>query len=117
MPAGSKPGERRGGRAKGTPNKITTDVAAKLAAIGCDPLLGMAHIAMDESVPIEVRLRGYSELAKYVSPQRKAVDHTSSDGTASTGPHEIVVRVVKPTETQEIPITIPPALPVERRVN
>jgi len=25
MPAGSKPGERRGGRKKGTPNKLTTE--------------------------------------------------------------------------------------------
>lgn len=43
---GSAPGERRGGRQKGTPNAVTKAVAAKLEAIGCDPIVGMAKIAM-----------------------------------------------------------------------
>lgn len=30
MPRGSKPGERRGGRSKGTPNKVTGEVKAML---------------------------------------------------------------------------------------
>ena len=30
MPRGAKPGERRGGRAKGTPNKITADMRAAI---------------------------------------------------------------------------------------
>jgi len=30
MPAGSKKGERRGGRTKGTPNKLTADVKAMI---------------------------------------------------------------------------------------
>jgi hypothetical protein len=32
MPAGSKPGERRGGRKKGTPNKVTREVREVLKA-------------------------------------------------------------------------------------
>lgn len=32
MPRGSKPGERRGGRQKGTPNKVTVEVKEALAA-------------------------------------------------------------------------------------
>ena len=32
MPSGSKPGERRGGRKKGTPNKVTAEVKAALVA-------------------------------------------------------------------------------------
>lgn len=30
MPAGSKPGERRGGRVKGTPNRVTADIKTAL---------------------------------------------------------------------------------------
>ena len=30
MPRGSKPGERRGGRAKGTPNHMTADIKAAI---------------------------------------------------------------------------------------
>ena len=45
MPAGSKPGERRGGRKKGTPNKETRTLQEKLDSLGCDPIEGMALIA------------------------------------------------------------------------
>jgi hypothetical protein len=37
---GSKPGEKRGGRQKGTPNKKTLAVAQKLEALACDPSEG-----------------------------------------------------------------------------
>jgi hypothetical protein len=40
---GSKPGERRGGRCKGTPNKRTMAVADRLKALGRDPIEGLAH--------------------------------------------------------------------------
>jgi hypothetical protein len=43
---GAKPGERRGGRAKGTPNKKSLGVTERLETIGCDPIEGMARIAM-----------------------------------------------------------------------
>lgn len=49
MPGGgSKPGERRGGRQKGVPNQLTTDVKAMIlaaldAAGGADYLLTQAH--------------------------------------------------------------------------
>lgn len=33
MPAGAKPGERRGGRVAGTPNKITADIRAIADAV------------------------------------------------------------------------------------
>jgi hypothetical protein len=38
-------GNKTGGRSAGTPNKPTQDLRAKLAAMGCDPLAGMALIA------------------------------------------------------------------------
>ena len=36
MPRGSKPGERRGGRQRGTPNKATVAKAAALASASAD---------------------------------------------------------------------------------
>ena len=48
MPRGASPGERRGGRRKGSPNRRTVEVAERLAALGCDPLEGMARIALGD---------------------------------------------------------------------
>lgn len=42
---GCKPGERRGGRVKGQPNRKTIEVAETLARLKCDPIAGMARIA------------------------------------------------------------------------
>ena len=38
---------KTGGRKRGTPNRRMADVEKKLAALGCDPLAGMAAIATD----------------------------------------------------------------------
>ncbi|MBA3684060.1 MAG: hypothetical protein H0W72_02325 [Planctomycetes bacterium] len=76
MPRNVKGQPRVGGRIKGTPNKRTQDVMDRLAELGCDPIEGMARIAMDEGAPIEVRSRMYSELAQYVAPKRKAIEHS-----------------------------------------
>jgi hypothetical protein len=45
VPRGSKPGERRGGRQAGTPNKVTQDLVARLEELRCDPLELSAKIA------------------------------------------------------------------------
>jgi hypothetical protein len=37
MPRGAKPGERRGGRQAGTPNKITADIRAAAQSFLADP--------------------------------------------------------------------------------
>lgn len=114
MPGGSKPGERRGGRAEGTPNKATASIEEKLARLGCDPLEGMARIALNDlpcgvcrgkgktkymrdgkiSVRIcescygtlyeacapELRGKMLAELAQYVAPKRKAIEHSGPGG-------------------------------------
>ena len=81
MPRGAKTGERRGGRTKGTPNKRTFAVAETLEALGCDPIQGMARIAMDESQPMQLRATMFRELAQYVAPKRKAIEVTGEDGS------------------------------------
>jgi hypothetical protein len=54
-------------------------VAEKLAALDCDPIEGMAQIAMDTANPPQLRARMYAELAAYVAPKRKAVEHSAAD--------------------------------------
>ena len=81
MPGGgSKPGERRGGRKKGTPNKRTAKAAKTIQEtidrIGCDPLEAMLEIAIQakNEGDLSLSLSAYKELAQYVAPKRKAVE-------------------------------------------
>jgi hypothetical protein len=64
------------GRPKGALNKRTQAVADLLAEMDCDPIVGMAMIALDANNPIELRARMYAELAQYVAPKRRAVEHS-----------------------------------------
>jgi hypothetical protein len=73
-------GRKTGGRVKGTPNKGTVAVAERLEAIGCDPIEGMARIAMDIKTPIDIRAKLYSELAQYIAPKRKAIEQSGESG-------------------------------------
>jgi hypothetical protein len=70
---------KTGGRARGTPNRATRTVAEKLEALGCDPIEGMARIAMDENNSAETRGRYYSELAQYVFPKRKPIEISNEE--------------------------------------
>ena len=40
----------------------------------------MARIGMNPKNPVEVRLRAFIELAQYVAPKRKAVEHSGDIG-------------------------------------
>lgn len=65
-------GKRSGaGRPKGSENKATVQVKEVLEQTGCDPVQGMAWVAMndiealglEEAVPITLRAKMYAELA------------------------------------------------------
>lgn len=97
---------KTGGRKKGTPNKKTQEVIERLKELNCDPIEGMARIAMNDITcsvcegagkideegcepcygsgkllsTIELRGQMYKELAQYVAPKRKAVELTGADG-------------------------------------
>lgn len=76
-----KPGQKKtGGRQKGTPNKLTSDIQAKLDKMGCDPIKGMADLAKIAIDTKDFHLAGnmYRELAQYVAPKRKAVEISST---------------------------------------
>ena len=85
---GSAPGERRGGRRKGTPNRATMLVRERLAELGCDPVAGLAAIAMDEANGLELRARCYSDLLSFSAPKPKSIELAGADA----GPQKIVVR-------------------------
>jgi hypothetical protein len=51
-----------------------------LESLGCDPIEGMARIAMNEQHSPELRGRMYAELLAYMAPRRKAVEHSGGDG-------------------------------------
>jgi hypothetical protein len=74
-------GHKTGGRQAGTPNKRTLDVVERIAALGCDPIAGMARIAMDSTTPVDVRARMFAELAGYVAPKRRAIEHSAEGGS------------------------------------
>src|SRR5215471_4113966 len=67
-------GYKTGGRQAGTPNKATVELQQKLAALGCDPIVGMATIAENHANAVEIRLKAYSEICQYVYPKRRAID-------------------------------------------
>ena len=65
---------KTGDRRAGTPNKRTKTVEDKLAALGCDPIEGMAKIVMDPTTDIGLRAQMLKELAQYVAPKRKSIE-------------------------------------------
>jgi hypothetical protein len=73
-------GIKTGGRSAGTPNRNTVEVKQTLEALGCDPIEGMARLATDERVEISIRFQAYKELAQYIYPKRKAIEHGGETG-------------------------------------
>lgn len=65
---------KSGGRKRGTPNKRTAAITEKLEKMGCDPIAGMAEIAMSEESTPELKLAACRELAQYIAPKRKATE-------------------------------------------
>src|ERR1700722_5906343 len=48
---------KTGGRQRGTPNRKTHELAEKLEGLGCDPIEGLAKIAMDAETAPELKVR------------------------------------------------------------
>ena len=72
---------KTGGRKSGTPNKRTIAVEDKLAEIGCDPIKGMASIAIDTQNPLPIRAKMFAELAPYFVPRRRAIEMCGAEVT------------------------------------
>lgn len=94
MPAGSKPGEKRGGRKPGIPNKINAALRGLvLLEEGHDPIRALIAIAKHPKASLELRCKANAELAGYVYAKRKAVEHSGKDGQPIKA--EMVIRVEK----------------------
>lgn len=88
MAGGSRPGERRGGRKKGVPNKATAARQAEIAASGETPLDYMLRVMRDPSADHERRDKMAAAAAPYVHPRLNAVTVSGENG----GPIEMVWR-------------------------
>src|SRR5436190_18188570 len=84
------------GRPRGSRNKRSLAVEEKLAELGCCPITAMALLAMDETVAIELRIRLYCELAGYVAPKLKAVEHRGD-----VAAQRFVIMGAEPDKTSE----------------
>jgi hypothetical protein len=75
MPRGSKPGERRGGRQRGTPNKKTLIKNAVFLAAAADPnrspLDFMLALTRDPQVPLDLRIDMAAAAAPFVHAKPK----------------------------------------------
>src|SRR4051812_48490399 len=77
------------GRPRGSKNRFTLAVEQRLQEIGLDPIAFLAGVVLndDGAWTPDHRLRAAIELAQYVAPKRKAVEHT---GEAVTRPFVII---------------------------
>ena len=82
---------KTGGRKKGTPNKKTPDLQARIAEKfpGFCPVEHMCAYVLDESEPAKDRAVIAKEVAPYIYAKRKAVEITG----AGNGPIDLSVQV------------------------
>jgi hypothetical protein len=76
---GSRPGERRGGRKKGTRNKRTLAQIALAEGIQT-PLDYMLEVMRDETADIDRRLEMAIAAAPYMHAKLKAIEVSGKDG-------------------------------------
>lgn len=76
---GYRPGA---GRPTGSRGRRTQEVVERLENLGCDPLEGMVRIASQAEAAGDLNLAGrmYAELAPYVAPKLKSVEHSGPGG-------------------------------------
>jgi hypothetical protein len=79
---GAKPGERRGGRARGTPNKATADIKALAAVHAPAAMKELARLAV-QAQSEAARVAAIKELLdRGYGKARQPVDHGGADGGA-----------------------------------
>lgn len=71
---GSKPGERRGGRQKGTPNKVNAKMRAEVVATGETPLAYMLRRMRDRTVDNAERDKLAVAAAPYVHARLNSIE-------------------------------------------
>jgi hypothetical protein len=86
-PARNTPGRpkghpKTGGRKRGTPNKRTTELQARIRATGMMPLDFMIAVMRNAKAPLELRFEAARQAAPYVHPRLTAIEHSGTDGGA-----------------------------------
>jgi len=82
MPAKKGEGHpKAGGRRKGTPNKDKAELlvlirAARGVPNNYHPVTHLAQIANDKTTTMQIRQRAAIEVAQYISPRLKAIEHS-----------------------------------------
>jgi hypothetical protein len=71
-------GRKTGGRQKGTPNKRTQEVVARIEASGLTPLDYMLKVMRDENEVLDVRLDAAKAAAPYVHPRLASIENTGT---------------------------------------
>lgn len=77
---GSKPGERRGGRKKGTPNKATAEREKAIRKSGLTPLDYMLKLLRNSKLDQDTRLEAAKAAAPYVHPKLNSVEFSGPNG-------------------------------------
>ena len=103
MARGCSPGERRGGRRKGSLNKRKTlylEARKACEAAGFDPFEQLVVLAKGKNYPADIRLRASKELAEYLGPKLTRSEHSGPGG----GPikHEDVGMDLSKLSTEDI---------------
>src|SRR4249920_2541921 len=90
MPRGSRPGERRGGRQRGTPNKATLAKATALASASADPTITplqfLLGVMRDPKAPTGLRVQVARAAAPLVHGKSKIASVEDRDASAVEGP-------------------------------
>ena len=81
-------------RPAGTPNKLKQTLLARLDARfpGWHPVIQMAEMANDDTLSTQDRFQAAKEVAKYVTPQLKAIEHRDGDGNTLAPMFAMVLR-------------------------
>lgn len=79
MPAGAKPGERRGGRAKGVRNRASIAREAEAKASGITPLEFLLAEMRNPKLKASERRQCARDAAPYVHPKLAAIEHSGGD--------------------------------------
>lgn len=70
-------GIKTGGRAKGTPNKKTTELMELLGDY--NPIQRLIEIAKDENTSLDMQVKINLDLLPYIYPKRKSIDMNSNE--------------------------------------
>ena len=85
---GSRPGERRGGRKKGTPNKRTAALHAALLAefklSGGTPLDVMLTVMRNPALPLRLRIDAAKKAAPFCHPKLRSSPRSNLPGARLT---------------------------------